>query len=196
MQRLGVVAVVYQLVGYLLRLALRAAEYYGEDFGIVVHDALKGEVFVLGVDHIIYVVDVFGALVAASHHDFLRVGEVVARYLFDFLAHRCREEQRVAVLRHAGKYFVDALGEAHVEHLVGLVEHDVLHRFELRNPAVHEVNESSRCGNDYLCAVLQGAYLVLDRRSAVDGHDVDAADIFGKVLQVVGYLQAELARRA
>ena len=109
MQRLGVVSVVYELVGYLLGLALRAAEDDGKDFRVVVNYALECEVLVLGVHHIVYVVDVLGALVAAAHYDFLRVGKVVAGYFLYFAAHRCREEQRVAVFRHAGEYFVYAL---------------------------------------------------------------------------------------
>ena len=187
-QRLGVVSVVDELVGYLLRLALCAAEYYGENLRVVVNDALQGEVLVLGVDHIINVVHVLGALVAAAHHYLLRVGKVVARYFLDLAAHRGREEQRVAVLGHAGQYLVDAFGEAHVEHLVGLVEHYVLDGLELRRAAVHQVDESSRRGYDYLRAVLQGAYLVLNRRASVHWYDVDAADVLGEVLQVVGYL--------
>ena len=108
MQRLGVVSVVYELVGHLLRLALRAAEYYGEYLWVVVNDTLQGEVFVLGVDHIIYVVDVLGALVAAAHYYLFRLAQVVAGYFLYLLAHRCREEQRVAVFGHALKYLVNA----------------------------------------------------------------------------------------
>ena len=62
-ERLGIVAVVDELVGYLLRLTLCATEYYRIDSGIIVDDALQRKVFVLGVDQIVDMVDVFGTLV-------------------------------------------------------------------------------------------------------------------------------------
>ena len=191
MQRFGVVSVVYQFVGNLLGLFLRAAEDDGVNLGIVVHDTLQGEIFVLGVYHIVYVVHVFGSLVAASHHDFLGVVEIVLGYLLYLLAHGGREEQRVAVARlHAVEDFIYALRESHVQHLVCLVEHHVLHVVELRRTAVHQVDESSRSGNDNLGAVSERVYLVLYRRAAIHRHHVESVDIFAEVIQVVGNLQA------
>ena len=63
-QGLGVVAVLDELVGYLLRLYLRAAEDDGKDARVVVDDTLQRQVFILGVDHIIDMVDVLGTLVS------------------------------------------------------------------------------------------------------------------------------------
>ncbi len=64
MQRLGVVAVAYELVGHLLCLLLCAAEDDGKDARVEVDDALQGQILVLGVHHIIDVVYALGALVA------------------------------------------------------------------------------------------------------------------------------------
>ena len=191
-QRFSVVAVVYQLVGYLLRLAFCAAEDYGEYFREVVYHAFQRQILVLGVHHVVYMVYVLGSFVAASHHNLLRVVQVVACNLLYFLAHRGREEQRVAVFGHAFEYLVDAFREAHVEHFVGFVEHNVPHGVELCHSAVHQVDKTAGRGHYYLCPVAQRLYLVFDRSAAVYGHDVDAVDVFGKVLQIVGYLQAQL----
>ena len=195
-QRLGVVAVAYELVGHLLRLALRAAEDDGEYAGVVVYHALQGQVLVLGAHHVVDVVHVLGAFVAAAHHNLLVVAQVRLGYLLHLAAHSGREEQRVAVFGQALEYLVDAVGEAHVEHLVGLVEHHVAHAAELGHAAVLEVDEAAGGGHDDLCAVAQGAHLVLYRRAAVDGHDVDASHVLGEVFQVVCNLQAKLARGA
>ncbi len=88
---------------------------------------------------------------------------------------------------------VDRVDKSHVEHLVGLVEHDGIDIVEVYHPAVDEVDESARCGDDDLHAAAQGSYLALDARAAVDGQYVHVGHVFGKVGQVAGNLQAELA---
>ena len=85
MERLGVVAIAYQLVGYLLCLYLRAAEYNGIDAWVIVHDALQGKILVLGVDHIVCVVDILGALIARADNNLLMVVQVLACYALHLL---------------------------------------------------------------------------------------------------------------
>ncbi len=172
-KRLSVVSVAYQLVGNILCLKFGAAEYYGEYPRIIVDDALQGQILVLGIDHIIYVVYVFGTLVAASHHYLLVVVQIRLGYLLYLFAHRGREKQRVALFGHPLEYLVDALCKSHVEHLVSLVEHHVLHRVEHGLAAVHQVDETSRRGYDYLRSVAQRAYLRIYRSASIYSHYVD-----------------------
>ena len=191
-QRLGIIAVAYQLVGHLLRLYLRAAEDDGEDAGIVVHESLQGQVLVLGVHHVVDVVDVLGTLIAASHHYLLVVVQVALGDALYLAAHGGREEQRIAALGHTLQYLVDTLRESHVQHLVGLVQHHVAHVVEHCHAPLHQVDETARRSHDDLHALAQGTYLLLDAGTAVDGLDMDAVQVFGKVAHVVGYLQAQL----
>ena len=79
-----------------------------------VHYSLQGEVFVFSAHHIVYVVHVFCTLVAASHHNFLRIMEVCSCYFLYLLAHRGREKQRVTFLWNACENGVHVLCEAHV----------------------------------------------------------------------------------
>ena len=122
-------------------------------------------------------VDILRTLVARAYYNLLVVVQIVECYLLNLLAHRCREEQRVAVSRHVVEYLVDAVGEAHVEHLVSLVEHHVLHSLELSCSAVHEVDKSARCSHDNLRSVLQSAHLVDDRRTTVHGNNINTFNI-------------------
>ena len=161
-QRLGIVSVAYELVGYFLRFRLGTAEDYAVYARIEVDDALQGKILVLGVHHIIYVIDVLGTLVARSHYNLLVVVQIVEGNAFDVLAHSSREQECVAVGRHVVEYLVDRVGEAHVEHLVSLVEHHVSHLLHLRCATVHEVDETSRSSHYNLCPVLQGVNLVND----------------------------------
>ena len=193
MQTLGVISVVYQFVGYLLRVTLCAAENDAEYLRVVIDYTLECEVFVLGVHHVIDMVDVLGTLVAASNDDFLVFVEITLGYSLYLAAHGRREEQSVAVLGNTLQYLVDALGETHIEHLVSLIEHYIIHVVEHRLATVHEVDESSRCGYDYLRSMAQCTYLVLDGCAAIYGHDVYSLHILREVLQVVGYLEAQLS---
>jgi hypothetical protein len=52
----------------------------------------------------------------------------------DARRHRRREEHRLAFLRRLREHRLDVLGEAHVEHLVGLVQHDHAHGASCRLP--------------------------------------------------------------
>ena len=194
-EALCVVSVVYQLVGNLLCLELCAAEDDTEYLRVKIHYSFQCQVFVLGIHKIVYMVYVLSALVAAAHHNLLILTQITLRYLLYLLAHGGREEKGVAVFRHSLKYLIYTVGEAHVEHLVSLVEHHIVHVLQIRLSAVHEVDESSRSGNDYLCSVAQGSYLVLYGSSSIHSHDVHSLHVFREVFQVVGNLQAQLSRR-
>ena len=119
--------------------------------------------------------------------------EVLLGNLLDFLAHGSGEEEGLVGLGQCAEDGVDAVGESHVEHLVGLVEYYVGNVVEVCLAALHEVNEPAGGGDDNLCAVSEGAYLVGDAGAAIHGHDIDALQVLGEVAEVVGNLQAELA---
>ena len=70
---------------------------------------------------------------------------------------------------------LDVLDEAHVEHLVGLVEHDGLELVQAQRAAVHEVDGAARGGDDDVDALLQRLPLRADGRAAVDGGDAGTA---------------------
>ena len=195
-ESLGVVSVLYEFVGHLLCLHACAAEDDGVDAGAVVDDALEGGVFVAGVHEVVFVINLLGALIARAHDDLLGVREVGAGHALYVLTHGGGEEQCVAVRRHTGEDLVDALGESHVEHLIGLVEHHILYALELGRTPLHEVDEASRGGHDDLYAALEGPDLRTDIGAAVDGENSDVGHVAGEVLQVASYLEAELPRRA
>ena len=144
-------------------------------------------------DEVVGVVDVLGSLVARTDNDFLVVVEVGEGDALDLLAHCGGEKEGVALGGHTCQDFVDALREAHVEHLVGLVEHHVFDVLEAGHTAVHQVDEATRRGHNHLHATTQGADLALDARTAIDGQHVEAVNVAGVLLEVVGNLEAELA---
>ena len=195
-QGVGVVAVADEVVRHLLRLKSSAAEDDGVDAGVEVDDALQGMIPVAHVYHIIYVVHVLGPFVSAAHLYLCGIGQVVLCDAFNLAAHRRAEEQRAVLAGDASQNAVQVLLEAHRQHLVCLVEHDVLHAGEVGYAALHEVHQPAGCCHDDVGAGLEGAYLRLDVRAAVDGQNAHLGHVFAEALQVVRYLQAQFARWA
>ena len=116
---------------------------------------------------------------------------------FTFLAaHRGTEEQCAVFARDACQDAVEVLLKAHREHLVRLVEHHVLHSRQVGHASLHQVHEAARSSHDDVNPVPKGANLRLDVRAAIDGQDAHLGQVLAEALQVVGNLQAQLARRA
>jgi hypothetical protein len=103
------------------------------------------------------------------------------------------EEGGLAAHRRAPQDGLDVLEEAEVEHLVGLVEHDVAHPVEEQVVAIHHVHHPSD-GTDRHVRLLQPGGLVPDRRAAEDGDDLDALAL-AVGPERLGDLDAELPGR-
>ena len=102
----------------------------------------------------------------------------------------------MTLLGHLAEDGLQALGEAHREHLVGLIEDDRMHLVQRSGAALHEVDEAPRGSDDDLYPTAERAYLRLDRGAAIDGEDTHGGEVLAVVGEVVGDLQAELTRRA
>ena len=66
------------------------------------------------------------------------------------------------------------MNEPHVEHPVGLVEHQILHRTEIDEPLADEVDEPARGGNQHVDAPLHRGGLRPLAHAAVDHRRRDA----------------------
>ncbi|CCX77823.1 putative uncharacterized protein [Parabacteroides johnsonii CAG:246] len=184
-QRIGVVAILYQFVGDLLRLFAGTAEDDAVDVRVKVGDTFQREVLVLCTDHVVDIADILIALVLVADHDFLRILHVPLRDGSNLLRHGGREEQHVAVFRHFGEDGVDAVGEAHVEHLIRLVHDDILYQAEVHRLAVHQVQEASRSGHYHVHTTFQRLNLALDAGTTVHWENLQVVDILGVVVQIV-----------
>ena len=103
------------------------------------------------------------------------------------------EEQRLAVVGRLGDDPVDGGLEAHVEHPVGLVDDQDPQLIEGEGPAIEQVLEPARGGDDDVGAGgLLG--LLLEPDAAVDRGDRERPG-GGDVVQIVDDLQGELAGR-
>ena len=82
--------------------------------------------------------------------------------------HRRRKERRLTRFRHRLENRLEIFGEAHVEHLVGFVEHDHLHGLETQRLSADVIERASGSRDDDVDAALERAQLLLHRLSAVD----------------------------
>ena len=196
MQGLGIISIAYELIGYLLRLYLSTAEDDGINLRIIVDNALQGEVFILCMHEVVDVVDMFGTFVPTTHYNLFMVAQIALGYALYLLAHSGREEQRVTLVRHTTEYLVDAIREAHCEHLVSLIKHHIRNIIEFCHSTMHEVDESTWCSYYNLHSLAQGLHLRYYIGTAIDSLNMNAWQVLGKVLHITGNLQAELPRRA
>jgi hypothetical protein len=128
-QALGAVAAAVQRLGQLVDLDAGAAEHDGAAGGLDVEDATERSRLVVARHDVGALADpggLAGLGVSALDVDAHGIGEVALGETVDARRHRGREQHGLAVAGVASRIALDVLGEAHVEHLVGLVEdHDL-----------------------------------------------------------------------
>ena len=108
--------------------------------------------------------------------------------------HRRREQHRAAFGRGAVENFLEVFAEAHVEHLVGLVEHDRAQSGQVERAAFEVVTQPARCAHDDVRAVVQGPPLAA-RVHAADTRGDARAGRGEEPFQLAADLQRQFARR-
>ncbi len=128
------------------------------------------------------------------HRDLDRVVHVLLAHLADRARHGGREQRDLLVLRSVGENALDVLLEAHLEHLVGLVEHQVLEVREVQCALLQVVDDPAGGADDDLRTAPQTGQLHAVSLAAVDRQDVQARDFGGVLAERLGHLQRELTR--
>ncbi len=109
-----------------------------------------------------------------THGDADRLAKVARRDTRDRGRDRGREERCLARGGRGRQDRIEVLREAHVEHLVGLVEDDGLHRVQAKAAAREVVDGTSRGRDDDVEPAPEPAQLLPDRLAAVHGEDACA----------------------
>ena len=102
----------------------------------------------------------------------------------------------MTLLGYFGEDRLEALREAHRQHLVSFVQDDRLDAVKAGCTTLHEVDETTWGGDDDLYTTAKRAYLRLDGRASVDGEDAYRGEVLTIGREVVSDLQTELAGRA
>ncbi len=88
------------------------------------------------------------------------------------------------------------LVKAHVQHLVGFIQHHGLHVGHIDGLVAVVVHQAARGGHHHLTARFQLALLLVHARAAINADDLDAGQKLGQVLQVLGNLLGQFPGRA
>ena len=178
-QRVGAVAALEQLFRQGLRVAARPAKDDAVERRVEVEKASDGLAFVRVTDEGILVLDVLVDRRRLVDLHLERIGHVLPHHAADFARHRGREQPRALVLRREGQNLVQLLLEAHVQHLVRLVEHQVPDAVEFDGLALGEIDEAARRGDDHVARLFQLSDLRRNVRAPVHRHGPQALAVLG-----------------
>ena len=196
-QRLGAVAAPVHRLGELVDLGARPAEHERRLRRLDVEDASE-RVRLVGPLHPVDGLADEGLVarlgLAAADLDLHRIALVALGDGVDAVRHRGREQHRLAVVRRALEDRLDVVGEAHVEHLVGLVEDHRADRVELERAAPDVVDGAARGRHDDVDATVEQLQLALDRLAAEHRDHLDA-EFLAVLEHRLAHLHGEFAGR-
>ena len=120
------------------------------------------------------------------------------RYCFEIRriepGHRCGEQGDLLVAGGVAEDALDVLLEPHLEHLVGLVENEVLEIGQIQGALFEMVDDTTRGTDDDVCAAAQARQLDSVALATVDRQHVESGDVRGVLAECLGNLKRQLTR--
>ena len=156
----------------------------------------QDRVFLVVIDKIQILVDALRRLGYAEVY-LHRVTQNLAGKRAYLRRHGSGEHQRLALGRQERHDFLDVVEESHVQHLVSLIEYQMLEMAEVDVALSHVRYKSSGRSHDYVAAVAQGTFLLRIHNAvaaAVDGYRADG-NVIGQSLYLLVYLYGKFACR-
>ncbi|MCY1528762.1 hypothetical protein D9M68_638790 [compost metagenome] len=157
--------------------------------------AQYGTGLLVGMDHQVGLFDARDGLGLGSDPDVLRIAQVTLGDRTDRRRQGGGEQHALAAFREGFEDHFEVVHEAELEHLVRLVQHQLLHGGEHLVVTTQVVAETAGGGHDDLGALAQGLELRAHGRAAVDGDHVQAGHLLGVGFEGGGDLQCEFAGR-
>nr|GFC51041.1 hypothetical protein [Tanacetum cinerariifolium] len=124
------------------------------------NEVLQYRQFLVVESHVELLVDARGGLAHGEAH-FVGLVQNLLRKVTDFAGHGGREQQRLPLFGQLAHDVQNIVREAHVHHLVGLVEHQVLQVLKLDVAELHVGDEAAGRGNNNVGPAGEGALLLL-----------------------------------
>ncbi len=174
MQRLGPVPTPIQLFGEIVDIGSRAAEHQRRHRRLEFEDSGKRRRSIRP-PHDVGLLGDFRCFAfdrgVRRDLDAQWVAQVTADHAVDAGRHGGREQDRLSVGRRLGQDLLDVLGEATLEHFVGLVEDHRPQTGQRQRSTPEVIHRPTRRGDHDVDAIFQGLPLSADRRAAVDRQD-------------------------
>ena len=171
----GRVARAHELLGQFIHHALGVGEDDGQRHVVQVDEPGEGLELPTAIHFEIHLLDGRHGESLGLDADPHRLAGVAGDEFFDGTRHGGREHHGLALRRGGREDLLDIIAEAHVEHLVGLIEDDGLDAAQLQGLAVDVVDDAAWGADDDVGAGSQSGELPLVALSAVDGQGFHSA---------------------
>ncbi|AGW41060.1 two-component system response regulator [Leifsonia xyli subsp. cynodontis DSM 46306] len=125
--------------------------------------------------------------------DLFGIVQVLLRDAADLRRHRRGEERDLLVIGRVGENRLHILGETHLQHLVGLIEHEVLERGEVERSLVEVIHDAAGRAHHDMHASTQRGELHPVALAAVHRQQMNAFQMRRIALERLRHLQRQLA---
>ncbi len=190
-ERLGGEAVGGELLGDLQGSVLGAHEDQHGVEGLDLQDPSQDVDLVVAGDHAVMLLDGVHGGGLGRDLDLNRVAQVGLGNLAYGVGHGRREEGDLPAGGGLAEDPLDVLGEAHVEHLVGLVQDQGADALQVEVALTHVVHDSPGRPNDDVGAALQLANLHAEALTAVERQDLESGELTPVAVEGLGDLQRQ-----
>jgi hypothetical protein len=137
-----------------------------------------------------------GRFHAAVDADLDRVAQHRVGHRADRVGKRRGKQEALAVLRRLADDLADRFLEAHVEHAIGLVQHQRAHAAEVQRLLAHQFLDASGRADHHMRIVRERSELRSKRDAAAQHRNLQIGDGEGELAQLLADLVGEFARRA
>ena len=127
--------------------------------------------------------------------DFSRVVQVLLGQATNAVWHRCGEQCDLLLVWGVLEDALDIFLEAHVQHLVCLIEHEEAQSGDIQGALFEVVDDSAWGTHDDVSATTQARELNAVSLSAIDWQNVQATDVVSEGLEGVSNLKCQLTGR-
>ena len=146
-------------------------------------------------DQQVILFDVLAGPLGGLHRNLARIVQVLLRQAANAGGHRRREQGNLLLTGGILQDALDILLEAHVQHLICLVEHHEAQLGNIQAALLQVVDHAAGRTDHNVRTPAQAGQLYAVGLAAVDRQHVDAAQVLGEGLEALGNLQRKLARR-
>ena len=148
-------AVFAQVLGHVVGAKLGACEHQ-HLAPVALADDVREQGFFLAPAHQVHgLLDALHRGVARRHLNVFGLAQQAVGQIADFVAEGGRKQQRLFLLGHQGQHFFDVVDKAHVQHAVGLVEHQDLDLAQVQRALARVVQQAAGGGHQNVHAAAQ-----------------------------------------
>ena len=194
-QRHGVDAVFGEVLGHVVGPELGPGEHQHLAPVVLIDDVYQHRFFLAATHWMDELGDALHGGVAWGHLDALRVAQQPVGQVPDLVTEGGREQQTLLLAGDPGQNFFHVMDEAHVQHAVGLVQHQHLHLRQVQKALLCQVQQATRGGNQHVHTFFQLRDLGVHAHATKHHTRIDGGQVFAIGAHRFFDLRGQLAGR-